>query len=76
MEQAVSPIAVRPWTPNGISERLVASHDGNGDGGAGRTLDATWRDATPDAGAPGRRTRALERQALLAMPGARAPREA
>ena len=26
MQQEISPIAVRPWTLNGISERTIVSH--------------------------------------------------
>ena len=39
MQQDISPIAVRPWTLNGISERMIVSHYDNNYGGAVRTLE-------------------------------------
>ena len=39
MQQEISPIAVRPWTLNGISERMIVSHYENNYGGAVRTLN-------------------------------------
>jgi hypothetical protein len=38
MKQAISPIAVRPWTVNGISERMIVSHYENNYGSAVRIL--------------------------------------
>ena len=40
MHQDITPIAVRPWTLNGISERMIVSHYENNYGGAVRTLNA------------------------------------
>jgi superoxide dismutase, Fe-Mn family len=68
MQQEITPIAVRPWTLNGISERMLVSHYENNYGGAVRTLNAVRADlATLDAGAPGYRLRALKREELIAM---------
>ena len=68
MQQEITPIAVRPWTLNGISERMLVSHYENNYGGAVRTLNAVRADlAALDAGAPGYRLRALKREELTAM---------
>src|SRR2546427_4984375 len=68
MQQEIPPIAVRPWTLNGISERMLVSHYENNYGGAVRTLNAVRADlAALDAGAPGYRLRALKREELIAM---------
>src|SRR2546422_6028538 len=68
MQQEITPIAVRPWTLNGISERMLVSHYENNYGGAVRTLNAVRADlAALDAGAPGYRLRALKREELPAM---------
>ena len=68
MQQEITPIAVRPWTLNGISERMLVSHYENNYGGAVRTLNAVRADlAALDAGAPGYRLRALKREELIAM---------
>ena len=40
MPQAITPIAVRPWTLNGLSERLLVSHYEHHYGSAVRTLNA------------------------------------
>src|SRR5262249_36247422 len=40
----ISPIAVRPWTLNGISERMIVSHYENNYGGVVRTLNAVRRE--------------------------------
>jgi len=40
MYQEIIPIPVRPWTLNGISERMIVSHYENNYGGAVRTLNA------------------------------------
>src|SRR5262245_31541513 len=64
----ISPIAVRPWTLNGISERMLVSHYENDYGTAVRTLNAVRGElAALDGGAPGYRLRALKREELLAM---------
>src|SRR3989442_14500789 len=68
MHQEIIPIPVRPWTLNGISERMLVSHYENNYGGAVRTLNAVRADlAALDAGAPGYRLRALKREELIAM---------
>src|SRR5438874_12739880 len=68
MQQEITPIAVRPWTLNGISERMLVSHYENNYGGAVRTLNAVRADlAALDAGAPGYRFRALQREEIIAM---------
>jgi superoxide dismutase, Fe-Mn family len=67
MRQDITPIAVRPWTLNGLSERLVVSHYENNYGGAVRTLNAVRSElAALDAGAPGYRLRALKREEAMA----------
>ena len=68
MEQEISPIGVRPWTLNGISERMLVSHYENNYGGAVRTLNAVRRElAGMDASTPAYRLRALKREELVAM---------
>lgn len=68
MDQEMAPIAVRPWTLNGMSERLIVSHYENNYGAAVRTLNAVRGElATLDAGSPGYRVRALKREELIAM---------
>jgi Fe-Mn family superoxide dismutase len=67
MYQEIAPIQVRPWTLNGLSERLIVSHYENNYGGAVRTLNAVRQElATLDARTPGARLRALKREELLA----------
>jgi superoxide dismutase, Fe-Mn family len=67
-DQDVSPIAVRPWTLNGLSERLIVSHYENNYGAAVRTLNAVRRELRAlDGGVPGYRLRALKREELVAM---------
>src|SRR5262245_14056909 len=68
MHTAIAPIPVRPWTLNGLSERLIVSHYENNYGGAVRTLNAVRSElASLDAAAPGYRLRALKREELIAM---------
>jgi superoxide dismutase, Fe-Mn family len=70
MHQPIAPIAVRPWTLNGISERMIVSHYENNYGGTVRTLNAVRAElATLDADAsmPAYRLRALKREELSAM---------
>jgi len=68
MHQEIIPIPVRPWTLNGISERMLVSHYENDYGGAGRALNAVRAElAALDAKAPGSRLRALKREELIAM---------
>ena len=63
MQQEISPIAVRPWTLNGISERMIVSHYENNYGGAVRTLNAARRElATLEPGTAPYRLRALKRE--------------
>ena len=68
MDQEIIPIPVRPWTLNGMSERLIVSHYENNYGGAVRTLNAVRRElAALEPSAPADRLRALKREELLAM---------
>jgi Fe-Mn family superoxide dismutase len=68
MHQAIAPIAARPWTLNGPSERLLVSHYEHHYGSAVRTLNAVRRElAALDAGAPDYRLGALKREELAAM---------
>jgi superoxide dismutase, Fe-Mn family len=54
MKQELRPIPVRPWTLNGISERMIVSHYENNYGGAVRTLNAIRAElATLGEGVPG-----------------------
>jgi len=67
MNQEIAPIPVRPWTLNGMSERLIVSHYENNYGTAVRTLNAVRRElAGLDGQAPGYRIRALKREELAA----------
>jgi len=68
MDQEIAPIPVRPWTLNGMSERLIVSHYENNYGAAARTLNAVRSElATLDARSPGYRIRGLKREELIAM---------
>jgi Fe-Mn family superoxide dismutase len=68
MHQPIAPIPVRPWTLNGMSERLIVSHYENNYGSAVRTLNAIRSElATLDAATPGYRIRSLKREELVAM---------
>jgi superoxide dismutase, Fe-Mn family len=68
MNQSIAPIAVRPWTLNGLSERLLVSHYEHHYGSAVRTLNAVRSElATLDAGVPDYRLATLKREELAAM---------
>src|SRR6266851_8240366 len=68
MYQEITPLPVRPWTLNGLSERLIVSHYENNYGGAVRALNAVRSElAALEADAPGYRLRALKREELIAM---------
>src|SRR5438067_4555722 len=68
MRQEITPIAVRPWTLNGISERMIVSHYENNYGEAVRTLNAIRADLVAlDVRTPAYRLRALKREEVLAM---------
>ena len=68
MHQDIAPIPVRPWTLNGMSERLIVSHYENNYGAAVRTLNAVRGElAGLDAGPPAYRIRGLKREELIAM---------
>jgi hypothetical protein len=68
MKQSIAPIAVRPWTLNGLSERLLVSHYEHHYGSAVRTVNAVRSElATLDAGVPDYRLAALKREELAAM---------
>jgi superoxide dismutase, Fe-Mn family len=67
MDQPIAPIAVRPWTLNGLSERLIVSHYENNYGAAVRTLNALRGEmASLDARSPAHWVRALKREELNA----------
>src|SRR5262245_26068910 len=68
MLREISPIAVRPWTLNGISERMIVSHYENNYGGAVRTLNAVRRELATIEPAPAPyRLRTLKREEASAM---------
>jgi len=68
MRQEILPIPVRPWTLNGLSERLIVSHYENHYGDAVRALNAVSGElAAVDVGTPGYRLRALKRDELMAL---------
>jgi len=67
MDQPIAPIPVRPWTLNGLSERLIVHHYEQHYGGAVRTLNAVRRELSQlGPGAPAYRVRALKREELAA----------
>lgn len=67
MPKPIAPIPVRPWTLNGISERMLVSHYENNYGPAVRTLNAV-RCELAEVGerTPAYRLRSLKREELLA----------
>ncbi len=66
--QEITPIPVRPWTLNGISERMIVIHYENDYGSAVRTLNTVRSElAALDAGTPVYRLRALKGEELIAM---------
>ncbi len=69
MRQHIAPIPCRPWTLNGLSERLIVSHYENNYGGAVRSLNAICDDlaALDLASAPGYLVRSLKREELTAL---------
>ena len=68
MHLEIAPIAVRPWTLNGISERMIVNHYENNYGESVRTLNAVRAElAALDARAPAYRLRALKREELVVM---------
>ena len=68
MRQEILPIPVRPWTLNGLSERMIVSHYENHYGGAVRALNAVRAElAALDAGTPIYRLRALKRDEMAAL---------
>src|SRR5262249_34654298 len=65
MPQEIAPIAVRPSTLNGISERMIVSHYENNYGNAVRTLNAVCQElAALGAGVPPYRLRGLKSEEL------------
>lgn len=68
MEHLISPIPVKPWTLNGLSERMIVSHYEDIYGAAVRELNAI-RDELErlDFGAPPFRLRALKQEEISAM---------
>src|SRR5215467_14163936 len=69
MIRPIVPIPCRPWTLNGLSERLVVSHYENNYGGAVRSANAIRHDiqALDPETAPGHLIRALKREELVAL---------
>jgi Fe-Mn family superoxide dismutase len=68
MLQAIAPIAVRPWTLNGLSERLLVSHYEHHYGSAIRTVNTVRRElANLAASATDHRLGGLKREELGAM---------
>jgi Fe-Mn family superoxide dismutase len=66
--QMIAPIPVRPWTLNGISERMLVSHYENNYGSAVRMLNAVRRELSElTAETPGYRLRAIKREELGAI---------
>jgi len=69
MGQHIAPITCKPWSLNGLSERLIVSHYENTYGAAVRSLNAI-RDtlnALDLVAAPPYQIRALKREELAAM---------
>ena len=65
MQQPIAPIPVRPWTLNGISERMLVSHYENNYGSALRSLNALRQELSAlDATTPAHHLRALKREQL------------
>jgi Fe-Mn family superoxide dismutase len=69
MNRTIAPIPCRPWTLNGLSERLIVSHYENNYGNAVRSANAIRRDleALDLESAPGHLMRALKREELVAL---------
>ena len=68
MHHAIAPIAVRPWTLNGLSERLLVSHYEHHYGSAVRTVNAIRSElARLDPGAPDYQLGALKRQGYVGV---------
>jgi superoxide dismutase, Fe-Mn family len=69
MHRLIAPIPCRPWTLNGLSERMVVSHYENNYGTAVRAANAIRRDldALDPETAPGHLLRALKREELTAL---------
>jgi Fe-Mn family superoxide dismutase len=69
MRHAIAPIACKPWSLNGISERLIASHYEHHYGAAVRSLNAIRDElAILDlVTAPEHRIRAIKREELSAL---------
>src|SRR5262245_58293353 len=68
MHQEIAPIAVRPSTLSGMSERTIVSHYENNYGSAVRALNAVRRElATLEAGTSPYRLRGLKREELALM---------
>jgi Fe-Mn family superoxide dismutase len=68
MQQEIAPIAVRPSTLSGISERMIVSHYENNYGSAVRTLNAVRRElGALDADMSPYRLRGLKREEISLM---------
>jgi Fe-Mn family superoxide dismutase len=42
MQRRITPIPCKPWTLNGLSDRLIVSHYENNYGAAVRSLNSIW----------------------------------
>src|SRR5262249_22910474 len=69
MHRLIAPIPCRPWTLNGMSERLIVSHYENNYGGAVRSANAIRHelDSLDLETVPGHVLRALKREELGAI---------
>jgi Fe-Mn family superoxide dismutase len=69
MQRYITPIPCKPWTLNGLSDRLLVSYQENNYGAAVRSLNSIWdRLAELDpARASGYEIRVLKREELMAM---------
>jgi Fe-Mn family superoxide dismutase len=69
MNRSIAPIPCRPWTLNGLSERLIVSHYENNYGNAVRSANAIRNElqALDPTTAPGHLIRALKREELVAL---------
>lgn len=69
MHEHITPISCKPWTLNGLTDRLIVSHYENNYGAAIRSLNSI-RDRLVEldpATAPGYEIRALKREEFTAM---------
>jgi len=69
MRYSLAPIYCRPWTLNGLSQKLIESHYENNYGGALRRLNAITErlDSLDFAQTPGYVINSLKREELIAL---------